>query len=120
MSKNCPGTWRSIFRFHQKRETATFSPIAAHNDWVHEFFVKESLPMERIGQIFEDYSIFFDYLVILYRPLDRGKSKEIWHIVAIRHKHQSHNDRWHAAGGWMYSPYERPRNRYDRRQLTLF
>lgn len=113
-------TMRNIFRWNQARETDVFQRISAYGNWVHEFFIEESQKMERVGQIFEDYSLFSDYLVICYRPFEKGKSKEIWHIVAIRHKHQSHNDRWHAADGWMYSPYEKLRNRYDRRQLMLF
>ena len=91
-------------------------------DWVHEMLAKETLNMERLGQVVirkENFFAITNYLIILYRPLDKGKSREIWHIVGIQHL-DHRNDRWYAAEHWIYGWYERPRNKTDRRQLLLF
>ena len=111
------------FKENNYCENIDYISIFAVNDWVAEMFAEESLCMERVGQVVisEEYGNqhHTKYLIILYRPLDKGKSKEVWHVVAIQHPNHR-NDRWYAAEGWCYGWYERPRNKTDRRQLLLF
>ena len=119
-SRNCPDFYFNAFRRRHKQDNARLA-YKTTPDHIVEFFVGETLSMERVGQILiEDVTPNWDFLVILYRPLDKGKSKEIWHIVAIRDRDGFSSDRWHAADGWWYSPYMKPRNKRDRRQLLLF
>lgn len=111
------------FRVDNYEENIDYIPVFAVNDHVAEMFAEESLRMERVGQVVisEKYGNqhITKYLIILYRPLDKGKSKEVWHVVGRQHLGNG-DDRWHAAEGWCYGWYERPRNKTDRRQLLLF
>ena len=117
-------TRRESYQYNAKLfnywDNQIYTPNWAHSDCVADMLARETLDMERVGQVvarIEETGT--KYLIILYRPLDKGKSREIWHLVGIQHlKHQ--NDRWYAAEGWCYGWYERERNKTDRRQLLLF
>ena len=110
------------FKVDTYRENIPYIPMFAVNNWVAEMFAEESANMERVRQVVisEAYGKHHTkYLVVVYHPYEKGKSREIWHVVAILHPNH-HNDRWYAVEGWLYGWYIRERNKTDRRQLTLF